>query len=232
MVNNLSSIQEKADQILHEIQAACRRVNRPENAVTLIAVSKTVGPEAVQEAIKAGLMNFGENKAQEFVSKLAAFPEAHWHFIGHLQTNKVKDIIHKAEIIHSLDRLDLAAEIQKRAGGEKVHCLLEVNVAEEISKFGLKTDDVVPFCRSLSQFPTIVVDGLMTIAPAVGTPEEIRAVFRCLRQKRDELQALQLLNSPALWLSMGMTNDYQIAVEEGADFVRIGSGIFGKRIYL
>ena len=231
MVNNLSSIQENADKIRAEIQAACRRVNRATNAVTLIAVSKTVGPEAVQQAIEADLTHFGENKAQEFVSKAAAFPDAHWHFIGHLQTNKVKEIVHRAELIHSLDRLDLAVEIQKRAGSDRVHCLLEVNVAEESSKFGLKMDEVVPFCHSLSQFPAIVVDGLMTIAPAAGSPEEIRSLFRCLRQKREELQALQLAQIPSLWLSMGMTNDYPIAIEEGADFIRIGTGIFGKRFY-
>ncbi|MCE5196875.1 MAG: YggS family pyridoxal phosphate-dependent enzyme [Negativicutes bacterium] len=225
----MSSIQENVIQIQAEIEAACRRANRAANAVTLIAVSKTVGPEAVQQAIEAGLNHFGENKAQEFVVKAAAFPDAHWHFIGHLQTNKVRGIVHQAELIHSLDRLDLAAEIQKRAGGAPVHCLLEVNVAAESSKFGLKLDEVTTFCHSLSRFPAIMVDGLMTIAPAAGTPEEIRSVFRCLRQKREELQALRLAQIPCFWLSMGMTNDYPIAIEEGADFVRIGTGIFGKR---
>jgi len=227
----MSSIAEKIGFIRENIIKA--RQDSPYAAanITIMAVTKTVKPPRMAEALTAGLDCFGENKVQELLDKYDSFPEVQWHFIGHLQTNKVKYIIDKVAMIHSLDRESLAQEIEKQAAktGRVVPCLLEVNIAEEDTKFGLKEAETEAFLRALAAYPHIAVKGLMTIAPYVEDMEENRPVFRRLRQLRDELAALNLPYADMRELSMGMTGDYMVAASEGATFVRIGTGIFGMR---
>ena len=224
-------LEERVQQIQANIATACLRSQRVKSSVTLLAVSKTVGEVEVAQAMAAGLKDFGENKAQELCRKAPAFPQVRWHFIGNLQSNKVKDVLPYVCCIHSLDRISLAEEIQKRAGIRRISCLLEVNVAQEKSKAGLYLDEVLPFLKSLENYPAIVVHGLMTIAPMNPDSQSSRPVFRALRQKFEEIRDYQLPYAPVDTLSMGMTGDYMVAIEEGATLVRIGTGIFGPRIY-
>ena len=206
-------------------------------AVRLLAVSKTVEAPRVAYAWGCGVDALAENKVQELLDKQGQLPpEARWHFIGHLQTNKVRQVFDKVELIHSLDSLRLAAEIEKRAAAAErvVHCLIEVNVAAEESKFGLSPAEVWDMLVELAGMPHIAVDGLMTVAPDAPA-EEVRPVFAALRGLRDEMRTRAEKNSFSnifmQELSMGMSNDYRIAVEEGATMVRVGSSIFGGRIY-
>ena len=178
--------------------------------------------------------SFGENKVQEIVEKYDALPkDIHWHMIGHLQRNKVKYIIDKVDLIHSVDSVRLAETIEKEAGkhGITARILLEVNVAEEESKFGLKVDEVEKTIEEIAKFPHIKVCGLMTIAPFVDDPEENRLYFRRLRNLSVDIGAKKVDNVTMSILSMGMTNDYEVAVEEGATMVRVGTGLFGARNY-
>lgn len=227
ITENLKTVNEK-------IQAACRRAGRDESEVTLIAVSKTKPVSDLEEAYQAGVRIFGENKVQELVDKQEVLPEdIRWHMIGHLQRNKVKYIVGKVEMIHSVDSLRLAETIEKEA--QKKNCveniLVEVNVAEEDSKFGLSVREVLPFIEKISDFPHLHVCGLMTIAPYVEDPEENRAVFARLRKLSVDISEKNIDNVNMSVLSMGMTNDYEVAVEEGATMVRVGTGIFGAREY-
>ena len=206
-------------------------------AVRLLVVSKTVEAPRVAYAWGCGVDALAENKVQELLDKQGQLPpEARWHFIGHLQTNKVRQVFDKVELIHSLDSLRLAAEIEKRAAAAErvVHCLIEVNVAAEESKFGLSPAEVWDMLVELAGMPHIAVDGLMTVAPDAPA-EEVRPVFAALRGLRDEMRTRAEKNSFSnifmQELSMGMSNDYRIAVEEGATMVRVGSSIFGGRIY-
>lgn len=217
-----------------KIQKACERSGRNREDVTLIAVSKTKPIEMLQEAYNLGVRIFGENKVQELTEKYELLPkDIQWHLIGHLQTNKVKYIVDKVELIHSVDSLKLAETIEKEAAkkGCIVRILVEVNVAEEESKFGIKVEDVLPFMEKISNFSHIKVEGLMTIAPFVENPEENRMIFSKLRQLSVDINAKNIDNVNVSILSMGMTNDYEVAIEEGATFVRVGTGIFGKRDY-
>lgn len=217
-----------------KIQKACERSGRNREDVTLIAVSKTKPVEMLQEAYDLGIRIFGENKVQELTEKYELLPkDIQWHLIGHLQTNKVKYIVDKVDLIHSVDSLKLAETIEKEAAkkGCIVRILIEVNVAEEQSKFGMKVEDVVPFIEKISDFSHIKVEGLMTIAPFVENPEENRPIFSKLRQLSVDINAKNIDNVNVSILSMGMTNDYEVAIEEGATFVRVGTGIFGKRDY-
>ena len=200
----------------------------------MVCVTKRQPIEVLQEAQKAGERLFGENRVQELVDKWPMFSnEITWHLIGHLQTNKVKYIIDKVAMIHSLDRLPLAEEISKRAEklGLRVNILVQVNVAKEESKFGLAMEDTIDFISEISNYPGIKVQGLMTMAPFVADPEETRTVFRDLRVLKDKINQQNIPGVMLTELSMGMTNDYKIAVEEGATLVRIGSAIFGERNY-
>lgn len=217
-----------------KIQKACERSGRNREDVTLIAVSKTKPIEMLQEAYNLGVRIFGENKVQELTEKYELLPkDIQWHLIGHLQTNKVKYIVDKVDLIHSVDSLKLAETIEKEAAkkGCIVRILVEVNVAEEESKFGIKVEDVLPFMEKISNFSHIKVEGLMTIAPFVENPEENRMIFSKLRQLSVDINAKNIDNVNVSILSMGMTNDYEVAIEEGATFVRVGTGIFGKRDY-
>ncbi len=224
---NLESVEER-------IQAACDRAGRKREEVTLIAVSKTKPVSMLQEAYDLGVRIFGENKVQEIRDKYEALPkDIEWHMIGHLQTNKVKYIVDKVKLIHSVDSLKLAETIEKEA--EKHNCtadiLLEVNVAEEESKFGLKTEEVLPLYDEIRQYSHINVRGLMTIAPFVDNPEKNRTIFADLHKLYVDIKEKNIDNDTVSILSMGMTNDYEVAIEEGATMVRIGTGIFGARDY-
>ena len=224
---NLIKVQQKIDE-------ACERSGRDPKEVTLIAVSKTKPIEMIEEAIDAGKTQFGENKAQEMKEKYEALPKnLEWHFIGHLQTNKVKYVVGRAGLIHSVDSLHLAEAIEKECEKKDVHAniLVEVNVAGEDSKFGIKPEETESLIRQIAKLPRVHVRGLMTIAPFVENPEVNRPIFHKLHKLLVDISAKNIDNIDMNVLSMGMTNDYEIAVEEGATHVRVGTGIFGERNY-
>ncbi len=227
-------LKENYQKVEEEIEQACRRSGRDRSEVTLISVSKTKPVEMLQEAYDLGARNFGENKVQELCEKYQVLPkDIHWHMIGHLQRNKVKDVIDKAELIHSVDSLRLAETIEKEAEKKDltVRILLEVNVAREESKFGADPDEVEELVKKIAKFPHIRIQGLMTIAPNVEDPEENRLIFRGLHKIAVDIAKKNIDNVNMNILSMGMTNDYQVAIEEGATMVRVGTGIFGARDY-
>ena len=213
---------------------ACARSGRNRKEVTLIAVSKTKPVELIREAMDAGADVFGENKVQELCDKYEQLPKTlHWHLIGHLQRNKVKYIVDKVDLIHSVDSMRLAEEISKEAEKKQtdVKVLIEVNVAQEESKFGVSVDETEELVREIAKLPCIHVLGLMTIAPNVSDPEENRPVFRTLKKLAVDIKMKNIDNVRMDVLSMGMTGDYQVAIEEGATMVRVGTGIFGERNY-
>lgn len=226
-----------ADQIREvekEIAAACKRAGRDPGEVTLIAVSKTKPIEMLEEAYEAGARYFGENKVQELLEKYDQLPEdVHWQMIGHLQRNKVKQVIGKAELIHSVDSMRLAEEIDKESAkkGIVTDLLLEVNMAKEESKFGFMPEEVLDFVRAADRFTNIQIKGLMTIAPFVADPEENRIHFSNLQKLFVDIGKEKVNNVNMSVLSMGMSNDYIVAVEEGATMVRVGTKIFGERNY-
>ncbi len=227
-------LKEQLSEVEEKIQAACTRAGRNRDEVTLIAVSKTKPVEVLKEAYDLGVRVFGENKVQELTDKYEVLPDdISWHMIGHLQTNKVKYIIDKVDLIHSVDSLKLAETIEKEAAKKNLtaRILVEVNVAEEESKFGLKVDEVIPFIEKIASFPHIRVCGLMTIAPFVENPEENRPIFANLHKLSVDIEKKNIDNVNVSILSMGMTNDYEVAIEEGATMVRVGTGIFGARNY-
>lgn len=227
-------VKENLKEVEEKITAACERAGRDRNEVTLIAVSKTKPMEMIEEAYSAGKRDFGENKAQEMKEKHDALPDdIKWHFIGHLQTNKIKYIIGRTCLIHSVDSLHLAEAIEKECVKRNTHVdiLVEVNVAQEASKFGLKLEDTLELVRQISKLEHLHIRGLMTIAPFVEDPEENRSIFRQLKQLSVDIGAKNIDNVDMSVLSMGMTGDYQVAVEEGATHVRVGTGIFGERNY-
>ncbi|MCD7868527.1 MAG: YggS family pyridoxal phosphate-dependent enzyme [Clostridiales bacterium] len=221
-------------QVLKNIEAACRRAGRDPEEVTLIAVSKTKPVEMLQEVYNAGARVFGENKVQEIMDKYDQMPsDVRWHMIGHLQRNKVKYIVDRVAMIHSVDSVRLAQAIEQEAArkGVTVPVLVEVNVGEEESKFGLSVKEVLPFVEETSAYPHLRISGLMTIAPYVEDPEDNRAIFRTLKKLSVDIAGKNIDNVSMSVLSMGMTGDYQVAVEEGATMVRVGTGIFGARDY-
>lgn len=227
-------LRENFRQVEENIRRACGRAGRDPRDVTLIAVSKTKPVELLREAYDLGTRVFGENKVQEIVEKYEALPkDIHWHMIGHLQRNKVKYIIDKVDLIHSVDSVRLAETIEKEAAKHDLtaNILLEVNVAEEESKFGLKVDEVEQVVDEIAKFSHIKVCGLMTIAPFVENSEENRPYFRRLRNLSVDIGGKNVDNVTMSILSMGMTNDYEVAVEEGATMVRVGTGLFGARDY-
>lgn len=227
-------LKENLEAVEANIQAACKRAGRDRSEVTLIAVSKTKPVETLQEAYDLGVRIFGENKAQELAGKHEVLPDdIHWHMIGHMQRNKVKYIVDKVDLIHSVDSIRLAETIEKEAEKRNitVNILIEVNVAKEESKYGLMPEEVEEFVDNLSEFPHLCVKGLMTIAPFVDDPEENRPIFAHLRKLSVDIAKKNVDNMSMGILSMGMTNDYQVAIEEGATMVRVGTGIFGARDY-
>ena len=225
---------ENLQQVNANIEKACAAVGRAPSEITLVAVSKTKPVSMLQEAYDAGARVFGENKVQEIMDKYDQLPsDIQWHMIGHLQRNKVKYIIDKVAMIHSVDSLRLAQTIEQEAAKKDLvmPILLEVNVAEEDTKFGLKVEEVLPLLEQISSFSHIQVKGLMTIAPFVENPEENREVFRTLKKLSVDISAKNINNVTMSVLSLGMTGDYQVAVQEGSTMVRVGTGIFGERNY-
>ncbi len=224
---NLTTVQEN-------IKMACQMAGKNEEEVTLVAVSKTKPIDLLMEAYECGCRHFGENKVQELVSKYEAMPkDIKWHMIGHLQRNKVKYIVDKVALIHSVDSLRLAEEISREAVKKDVEAaiLIEVNVSQEDSKFGVSVDDSLSLIRQVSLLPNIQIKGLMTIAPYVENPEENKPYFEILRQLAVDISNKNIDNVSMNVLSMGMTGDYMVAIKEGATIVRVGTGIFGQRQY-
>lgn len=225
------SMKDRIEAVEARIAAACARAGRDRGEVEVIAVTKYVSLETTGEAIREGLRHLGENRWQDAAPKLQAYGEAaEWHFIGHLQTNKVKDVIGKFRYIHSLDRLSLAKELEKKAGqlGLTVPCFIQVNVSGEESKYGLAPDKLLEFAGELRAFEHLRIVGLMTMAPYEAEPEATRPVFRGLRELRDRLNREGVLGYEAPHLSMGMSNDFEVAIEEGATWVRLGSSLVGR----
>ncbi|MEY8536030.1 YggS family pyridoxal phosphate-dependent enzyme [Blautia pseudococcoides] len=217
-----------------KVKEACRRAGRNRDEVTLIAVSKTKPMSMIEELLPLGVVDFGENKVQELTAKEEALPSGiHWHMIGHLQRNKVKYMVDKACLIHSVDSLRLAETVSQEAGkkGVTANILIEVNVAGEDSKFGVRPEETAALAEAISKLPNISVKGLMTIAPFVENAEENREVFRNLRKLSVDIEEKKFNNVTMAVLSMGMTGDYEVAIEEGATMVRVGTGIFGERDY-
>ncbi|WP_425446000.1 YggS family pyridoxal phosphate-dependent enzyme [Dethiothermospora halolimnae] len=220
--------------IKENISNAAKKVGRSPEDITLVAVTKTVDTDIINEALKLDIEHIGENKVQEIQRKYDQIEkDVKWHMIGHLQSNKVKYIIDKVDLVHSLDRKSLAKELNKRAkkNNKIVNALIQVNVAEEESKYGLKLEETIPFIESILDYDNIKIKGLMTMAPYAEDPEDIRYVFRDLKKLSENIKNKNYENVDMNYLSMGMTNDYEIAVEEGANIVRVGTGIFGKRNY-
>ncbi|SKB71766.1 hypothetical protein SAMN06296386_104152 [Lachnospiraceae bacterium] len=227
VVENLKITEQK-------IQEACDKSGRDRKDVTLIAVSKTKPVSLLMEAYNAGIREFGENKVQELVDKYEQMPkDIHWHMIGHLQRNKVKYIVDKAALIHGVDSFELAREISKQA--VKKNCtaniLIEINIGDEETKFGVPYDKATELVDKIIGLPNVAVHGLMCIAPNVENPEDNRQFFAKMRQKAVDINSLNGHNIHMGVLSMGMTGDFQVAVEEGATMVRVGTGIFGVRNY-
>lgn len=223
------NVSDNLREIEQRIEKACARSGREKKNVRIIAVTKYVSSDRAQEAISAGVMDLGENRVEDYKTKYDLIgDQVNWHFIGSLQSKKVKKMIREFDYIHSLDRLSLAEEIDKRAEGKEISCFVQVNVSGESSKAGLNPDQVITFIRDLASFESISVIGLMTMAPMIDDKEELRSVFRRLRELQVSVRDLSLSHAPCTELSMGMSNDYEIAVEEGATFVRIGSSLVGS----
>ena len=224
------SLAENLDSIQQKIRAACQQARRDENSVRLLAVSKTHPAEIIQEAVNCGQLFFGENKIQEAKAKIPLCPgKARWHFIGHLQSNKVRDAVELFEMIQGVDSLAIAREISKRAeqAAKTMPVLLEVNVAGEGSKFGYKPAALLAELNALNALPKIEIHGLMAIPPFTPAAEKARPYFQRLRALK--LQAEAALGAPLPQLSMGMSGDFEVAIEEGATLVRIGTALFGER---
>lgn len=225
-------IEENVAHARERIAKACARAGRPPEAVTLIAVTKTFGIQSVREVVTAGVTDVGENFVQEFVSKYNEIgsQNVRWHFIGHLQRNKVKEIVGRVQLIHSVDSFRLAEAIAKRAVaiGLTADILLEVNTSGEDSKFGVTAENTAPLFKAVSALQGVNVKGLMTIGPFLPDPEQSRPAFRMLRNLRDSLRNEE---AELTELSMGMSGDFEVAIEEGATMVRIGTALFGKRVY-
>ena len=212
------------------IQAACVRAHRDAASVQILAVSKGQPPEKIQAAAELGLMVFGENRIQEAKAKIGRCPgKLRWHMIGHLQSNKCRDAVHFFEMIQSVDSLEIAQEINKSAekAAKTMAVLLEVNVVGEASKFGFSPEELLAHLPPINTFRKIEIHGLMTIAPWTAEPEKVRPVFRRLRELKEQCEGI--LGAPLPQLSMGMSGDFDVAIEEGATLIRIGTGIFGTR---
>lgn len=225
LIENLNRVKER-------IAAACDRAGRDSDEITLVAVSKKKPLDDVETLMGAGQTDFGENYVQELCDKYEhASAPAHWHMIGHLQTNKVKYIVDKVSLIHSVDSVHLAGQIEKEAAkrGLVSDILVQINIAHEESKFGLDAEEALEMIREISRFPHVHIRGLMASAPFVDNPEENRCYFRKLHELFIDIREKNIDNVDMNVLSMGMTNDYEIAIEEGATMVRVGTAIFGAR---
>jgi pyridoxal phosphate enzyme (YggS family) len=237
---NLSNLQiedykTNFDAVKTRVEAALRRSGRPGGSVRVVAVSKTMPPSAIAKAHAAGITCFGENRPQELAGKLESAEckdlGAEWHMVGHLQSNKVKLVVGRVSLIHSVDRVGLAAELSRQAKliGARADVLLEVNVAGEASKQGFALEDVEAAAAQIAAYPNVSVLGLMTVAPLAGDPENVRWVFEALNKKFLDIDYKKMDNVKMVFLSMGMSFDYEVAIEEGSNMVRIGTAIFGSR---
>ena len=227
------NIKDNLEKVNNIINASCDKCNR-ENDIILVAVSKTRTPEEINTAIDCGVTDIGENKVQEILDKYNQVKPVKWHMIGHLQTNKVRYIIDKVDLIHSVDSLKLAKEIDKRVGalGKTMDILVQINPADEESKFGVSLNDVKSLVFDiLENCQNIKIMGLMSVAPKVDNLEEVRPFFEAVKTKYDELSTIDNERLDFKYLSMGMSNDFQVAIESGANIVRVGSAIFGERDY-
>lgn len=227
-------IDERLVEVEKNIIEACKKSNRPREEITLIAVSKTKPIPLLEEAYQVGIRNFGENKVQEMTQKYDTMEkDIKWHMIGHLQTNKVKYIIGKTSLIHSVDSYKLALEIEKQASKHNcvVDILIEVNISNETTKYGVMEQDVVDLITKISGLSHVHICGLMTVAPYVIDPEDNRLYFRKIKQLSVDIASQNIHNVDMNILSMGMSGDYMVAIEEGATMVRVGTSIFGERNY-
>ena len=227
-------MKENINNILEKISLACKNSNRDKKEIFLLPVSKTVDVDKIQEAIDLGFYTFGENKVQEILKKYEYFDgKVKFHMIGHLQTNKVKSIIDKVELIHSLDRISLLdkLELEAKNKGITVNCLVEVNIGKEDSKSGIFEEDVLDFIREVSKRDNVLVNGRMTVAPYCEDAADTRIYFKKMKSLFDEISKLKLKNVDMKILSMGMSNDFMVAIEEGSNLIRIGTSIFGARNY-
>ena len=228
------SLRENLEEVKNNIDTAAAKAGRSPEEITLIAVSKTKPVSMIREVYDLGVRDFGENRVQEIMEKYDQLPDdIRWHLIGHLQTNKVKYIIDKVCLIHSVDSYKLAVEISKEAQkcSRNVDILIEVNVAGEESKFGVRPDDLENLVRSIAKLPGICIKGLMTVAPYVVDSEENRGIFVKMKQFAVDISRKSIDNVYMDYLSMGMSGDYTVAVEEGSTMVRVGTSIFGERNY-
>ena len=227
----MGSIADNIRHVLDQVRVAAELVNRDLSEISVIAVTKTVPVERIEQAVVAGLRVLGENRVQELNEKYSRLPGVEWHLIGHLQSNKVKYIVDKIALLHSLDSISLAEEIDKRMAqwGRAMDVLVQVNIADESTKFGIEPAETEEFIDKIRSLPGIRIQGLMTIGPYAATEQEIRGVFRQLKLLADKVKAIGFPEVEMKHLSMGMSNDYRIAVEEGATLIRVGSTIFGQR---
>lgn len=223
------NVKNNLEKINNDIKNICQKSGRNFEDITLIAVTKYVGDERVKEAQVAGVRDFAENRAVNYIERKEKLPEATWHLIGSLQTRKVRDVINKVDYFHALDRESLAVEIEKRAE-HVINCFVQVNTSGEESKHGLTPEAVLEFVKGLEKYPKIRVVGLMTMAPFLEDEATLRSCFRKLRELRDEIKGLCLEYAPCKFLSMGMSNDYEIAIEEGATHIRIGTALVGNEL--
>jgi len=225
----MPAVAARYEAVRRQVADAADVVGRDPADIRIVAVTKTVGIEEIRHALDAGIRDFGENRVQEFLGKYGLFPDANWHFIGSLQTNKVKDVVGRAHLIHSVDSCRLLEEIAHRASlaGVVQPLLLQVNVSGEASKHGFVPDELAEVLLDASHLDNIEVRGLMTMAP-YARPEEVRWVFRRLKELRDSLREMPLNGVELDELSMGMSNDFRVAVEEGSTIVRVGRAIFGR----
>lgn len=226
------SIEDNINSVKQRIKHTCQKIGRDANEIILVAVSKNVPAAAIKSAVESGIAHIGENRVQEAEKKYEQLGKiATWHLVGHLQTNKAKKALQIFDLIHSVDSYHLTREISKRAvqTNRMVNCLIEVNTSGEVSKFGIQPEDTVELMKKISLLPAIQIKGLMTIGAFFPDPEDVRPCFKLLRELKQEIQSNGLENVDMKYLSMGMTNDFEVAIEEGANMVRVGRAIFGER---
>lgn len=229
------SIESNIVLLKERIKSACARTGRNSDDIMLVAVTKTIDIERINEAVKCGIKMLGENRVQEIMDKYGRTEsDVSWHMIGHLQTNKVKYIVDKVSMIHSVDSLKLVDEIDKRfkSYGRIIDVLVEINIGKEESKHGINPEDTLQFIINASKYDNVRIKGLMTVAPALDDLEKVRPYFKAMKKLFDGIKSNRIDNVDMVYLSMGMTNDFEIAIEEGANIIRIGTGIFGPRNYL
>jgi len=228
----MSAIYENIQKVRSIISAQAAASNRDKAEITLVAVTKTVAPELIQEALAAGVTDIGENKVQEAIAKSTSLgPTAHWHLIGHLQSNKVKAAVQLFDLIHAVDSVKLIEAIDREAGraGKRQRILIEVNISGEESKYGCAPEHVLEVVKSAGAKNNLQVEGLMTMAPFTDDKKRIQTVFRELRDLKERIAGYQIPNVAMKHLSIGMSHDYEIAIAEGATILRIGTAIFGSR---